>query len=514
MAIKKNKIVTSYSGIRIERQYVKYIRDKYYIPNEECFFIHGQWYRINSGKIIYDYRIKRWRLISDGPYVVGIVNINHDKPSDPFITGEFSPNPTDINVAVGKYQHKILRCIDKNLLKGSITFKESPMDLYYVQSLIKDKRLLTMYTTIPRIGNPSTHYPQIPYEYGVADILSLFVPKFKEYNLNTSIPQSARKYTTKEYLPYTFGVEFETTRGAIPQRYLFQYGLVPCRDGSIAGFEYATIPLEGATGIKALYKHTQLLQQFCRIAYTDSVHIHLGGYPRTKKSIMALYKLCVIIQNDIYKLSPPAYKQTSLFKRRDYCNPLRYIPTSTTEPYNFEKLYNVLLGGDQHTSSSHANVTTHNHPRDVSGRHKWNVNERYKVINFVPLIWGTRGTIEFRSHVPTMSFTKITYWLYICSAILQYAERNTDFLLSRLSKPMKELNLLDIITEIYPTELANPIKEYIINRHTWYGSSVDETGSHEATTENQIAGNLTPTLPSIDLAKIIDSKPLIPVKND
>jgi hypothetical protein len=43
----------------------------------------------------------------------------------------------------------------------------------------------------------------------------------------------------KEF-PYTFGLEFETAGGFIPQHQLYELGLIPLRDGSIKGIEFTS----------------------------------------------------------------------------------------------------------------------------------------------------------------------------------------------------------------------------------------------------------------------------------
>lgn len=198
---------------------------------------------------------------------------------------------------------------------------------------------------------------------------------------------------------------------------------------------------------------------------------------------MALYKICTLLQKEIYKMFPYTYKDTSSFKRRNYCSPLTYIPSKTTTPYNFDKLFYHLIGGEIHGLP--AEVTTENHPHDRSGQHKWNINHRYKIVNFVPIIWGERGTVEFRVHTPTMDFDKVVYWLYICSAILKYAEKHTDYLLGRTTEAMRDISLKDVITDgIYSNSLSNLILDYIKLRKEWYSNQNDMRGEDEVAFEN------------------------------
>ena len=54
----------------------------------------------------------------------------------------------------------------------------------------------------------------------------------------------------KEF-PYTFGLEFETAGGYLPQHQLYELGLIPLRDGSITGIEFTTVVLQGNKGLNS-----------------------------------------------------------------------------------------------------------------------------------------------------------------------------------------------------------------------------------------------------------------------
>ena len=74
-------------------------------------------------------------------------------------------------------------------------------------------------------------------------------------------------------------------------------------------------------------------------------------------------------------------------------------------------------------------------------------------------MFGSNNTIEFRVHIPTRNTIKVLNWLYICSAIVKYAEleHKKDNALSNV----KYVTLKDIFNAVYTPKLANYLYEYI-----------------------------------------------------
>lgn len=149
-------------------------------------------------------------------------------------------------------------------------------------------------------------------------------------------------------------------------------GLIPCRDGSIEGFEYATVPLSGETGIQAIRRACDLLNKYCSFSILESLHIHIGGFPKSEQYIAALYRLCWTIQREVYALFPYFYCDTSQFKRKSYCGPLYTVGLNKTSGEDiFDDIYTWLSGGEEFVK-----FTTKRHPLDRSGQHKWEVSPR------------------------------------------------------------------------------------------------------------------------------------------
>ena len=107
-------------------------------------------------------------------------------------------------------------------------------------------------------------------------VKTLFLPPVIDRNIKNSLPYDSRggmysliyahslykptiNKTVEKFAPalkdLTFGVEFETVNGAVPAFKCKQLGLMPLRDGSIAGLEYATIPLQGEKGLQTRYRN-------------------------------------------------------------------------------------------------------------------------------------------------------------------------------------------------------------------------------------------------------------------
>ena len=300
-----------------------------------------------------------------------------------------------------------------------------------------------------------------------------FIKSFKQYfKPETQLVNAHRlKFLSK----YKWGIEFETTKGTIPERFLWPNGLIACRDGSITGFEYVTIPLSGRTGIESIYNNTALLNKYAEISFNNSLHIHIGNYPINKKSIIALYRLGTKIQNEMFSMFPAYYKDTSIFKGKSYCAPLKNIGSSHSDyETTFLRLYSQISGGYDFGGFNKAE-----HPMDRSGRHKWNVNPRYKYMNIIPLIFGTKETVEFRVHTPTFDPQKVIYWLFILVAILEFAIKYQYELLGKIITV--NTSLKKIIADYYESDpvLVTDLFDYIALRKSWFKNDRDADGRLE-----------------------------------
>lgn len=252
------------------------------------------------------------------------------------------------------------------------------------------------------------------------------------------------KFPHADLLKYTFGLEFETSMGYIPEELIFRDGLIPLRDGSISGLEYSTVVLNGNDGLNLLKQEIGSLRQYTAFNKECSLHIHFGGYPLRSRKLFNLYKVCLYLQESgqLQRLVPEYTFKSSKYKKsgKDYCNKLPIYDS-------FEDLYYALVG----TQFDGSFRTPH--PADPDRHHKWNIHTRYYWVNFINFMcYDVNKTIEFRLLRPTFNLRKIQDWIYIFNAILLYSEKLVDG-----NKIPLGLRLKDIFNEVYPADFAKTL---------------------------------------------------------
>ncbi len=489
-----NRTIITFDGTKAIRANCKYIRSKFYEINRQCFKINSKWNRINNGKITFDYEVENWVTIDTPGLMKGIVSV---EKNGSFQYGDFSKNlcrnvrgKVISSLPTGKSSH-IETFLDEELLSTNSKYvvgKYKNLEYSFLVPTKEHNNAAEARKFLSQLVQPTTKiritetYRDIPVGYGSAENIPVFTKTSNKYFVPDYIPKTNEVKSLFGKLPYTFGFEFETKEGVIPQHNLFKNGLIPCKDGSISGFEYVTVPMGGDKGINMLYKQISLLQKYCSISENEVLHVHLGGYPLKEDSIMALWYLNRMLEEDIYKLFPKHYKNTGSFKKNSYCGPLEHFDifpeTSGTPKEQLSSLYYNLSG----RNSKFKGFLVEHHPRDNSGRHKWYVNERYKWVNFIPLMFGTRGTIEYRIHTPTMNFDKVINWLIIVQSILMFAEDNKKQLLTG-DKYYNLRHVLNNSLSNFP-KVVKKLTNYISYREKIYAGGKDVYGKKEINTES------------------------------
>lgn len=242
-------------------------------------------------------------------------------------------------------------------------------------------------------------------------------------------------------IPYTFGLEFETAGGFLPQHRLYELGLIPLRDGSITGIEFSTVVLQGNFGLNLLKQQVEALNE-CTIFDKDcSLHIHLGNFKLSGDLLVAINNL--FANSDISKYVPQLSFNTHLYKTNTEKNYCEY----NSRYRSFAEMYTSLIGRNFYGDFYQP------HPKDLSGMRKWNIRSRYKAVNFInALCYNGPKTIEYRMLRPTYNFEKIIGWLFIYAAFIKYAEMNckkgNTFYRTSVSIDM-------IIRSVYSTELSD-----------------------------------------------------------
>lgn len=248
-------------------------------------------------------------------------------------------------------------------------------------------------------------------------------------------------------LPYTFGLEFETAGGFIPQHQLYDLGLIPLRDGSITGIEFSTVVLKGNNGLNLLKQQIETLNTHTIFDKDCSLHIHFGNFKLDPEIL--LYVNNLFCNSNIVNYLPELTFYTNLYKtnnEKNYCE-------LNDKFQSFEHMYYTLVGkqfyGDLYQP----------HPKDLSGTRKWNIRSRYKAVNFInALCYNGPKTIEFRILRPTYNFDKIIGWLFIFGAFIKYAEQH----ISKSQLPLRQrISLDNIIHSVYSVELANILCEFL-----------------------------------------------------
>lgn len=256
--------------------------------------------------------------------------------------------------------------------------------------------------------------------------------------------QSAHSFKFINELPYTFGLEFETAGGFIPQHRLYELGLIPLRDGSISGIEYTTVVLKGNTGLNLLKKQIEELSKATIFDKDCSLHIHLGNFKLSEDVIFAINNLFTV--SNIASYVPHLTFETNRYKTntdKNYCE-------FNKKYKNFHDLYVHLV--DRYFYGDFRQP----HPKDLTGTRKWNIKSRYKAVNLINAIcYDGPKTVEYRLLRPTYNFDKILGWLFIYGAYIKYAE-----LYSNLSF-RTGISLERMIRSVYSTELADILCEFL-----------------------------------------------------
>lgn len=393
----------------------------------DCYLINDKCYREETGLVVYNYSINQYVLL-DNSMFKGIVDIIEDK----LIIGYFNRN-IKYSKIIDKDNNSFY-LFNPEIFKNNKEYREqlSSGDFYHISRLPSNK-----FNTIM--------FPHKDYKYSLPyDSKGITEYNLKNYNENYN-PEISK--SIKNYAPLlenlSFGLEFETTKGFIPNRIFNQYGLIPLRDGSISGIEYVTVPMIGEKGLQCTADILKVLKE--RTEYNDdtcSLHLHLGNIPRTKEFILAFFKVGMKIQDEMFQMFPLYKKYNYHIKNKNYSAPLpTFEILSQLDPVidsrnideNFGVLYKYLSMGQDFKSVGNNLENVLSHPADPNGNQKWNVRPRYFLFNMIPLIFGNKQTIEFRIHTPTYDVNKILPFIFMNALIVNFTIKNQERILKNKS---------------------------------------------------------------------------------
>lgn len=360
----KLTVVTTIQGDKEYRNNCRYIQGKYYVIDRDVFNIDDTYYRVSSGKIVFDAENKQWVLKSKANLISGIIDVTEKGP----VKGSFSPNIFTNSKLYWKGGEYVIMnpeiCAD-----------------YLVEDKSKAEFLVKSEINPSKVQNFAVIKPGIDYTnkgYNIEDNEREFKQKmvaFKEYSPKLS---KNAKIFGKFLESTTYGCEIEASVGACPDYLQYRHGVVTCRDGSLdGGPEFVTIPLEGVKGIQTLNNLSEVLKPRCDININCSLHIHTGNIPTNRQYIVALYMLGLKIQDEIFKMFPGFKTDPRNIKRKNYCQKLKnlsihYLQNPSKENFKefiddaYYKIFMFLSDGTPPDNNN--NSTVKKHPI----REKWN----------------------------------------------------------------------------------------------------------------------------------------------
>lgn len=437
MGKKKERIVKTVSNEELPISLTKVFNKKYYkigdvfVQNSgDCYLINDSYYRFETGNVLWDYELKQY-VLKNANLIEGVVNIN---PQGVVEFGYFTKNIyKNVEIILKGDIHKIT-ALNEEIFKNNFSYREV-INSGIFRHISEVRAWNFVYLDKEYFDNSSKF--NLP--YSCDDVLKDAVLIF-ENNKDFQIDKNILKLVEENPIlkQFYFGYEFETTFGILPPRKLYSNGIIPLRDGSINGLEFATVPLNDAKGIQAL-KNT-LCELTKRTDYDSScsLHLHLSGFQRSVKNILALYYITCLIQDEFFEMFPLYKKYNFKIKNKNYSAPFNKnhllfhneVQNNNDLLNNFEELFNYLSGGVSFKSFNNDLNLVQRHPSDPNNQQKWNIKARYHIVNMIPLIFGNKKTIEFRIHTPTYDFNKVLFFTLLNMCVLNFTETHADRIVS------------------------------------------------------------------------------------
>lgn len=440
----ENNLVTTTSGALVEKNLCRYIKKEYHkigdvkvMGSGDCYFIEGKYWRISTGRVVFNHSINEYVLKNDN-CTQGVVAVN----GEDFTMGYF--NSDNINsVQVFNKEGNVYNAFSEDLFVHN---------RYYKEDLSTGAFRSISNTVAHRFTNPKivVHDDKRGLHYSCDEIMDDYIYNYNKYSPNQyRYSKELSKYLDK----LSFGVEFETTCGLIPDRKKDKLGLMPLRDGSVDGLEYVTIPLSGKKGVNALIESSKALNKYAQSDNNCALHVHIGNIPRTKEFLLAFYRLMHLVQDEMFSMFPLYKKYNFGIKRKHYTKPL---PDSVALQFdktinddnidqNFEVLYTWLSGGQSYVNNFNSLDDVIYHPSDPDHNRKWQIRSRYHHVNLVPLLFGNKKTVEFRIHTGTFDVNKVVNFVALCGSIVNFVKNNTNTILTDLRTTIDNIKLSQII---------------------------------------------------------------------
>jgi len=462
----KEEVVITKSNNKEYKINCRRIEGEYYIINVEVFNISGRWYRPELKSIVFDHEKKEWIHKSKiDTLVPGIIGFNN---SGSPIRGLFSRNiykNCKIFTLDTRRDVPFDLCLNENIIPSEYYTESIQHGIFYHVSILSKKDASKKLNDGHNAHN----------DYSIDDNPFNFDCLKNIFNESQLVIKPSDSLIGKTIDEYSYGLELEASYGNLPEHLRYKHGIYICRDGSLRkadgsnGPEFVTVPLSGAKAVRNIKDLSAELTKRCIIGTECSYHLHVGSIRTDREFLVALYKLGIKIQNEVFSLFP-FYKTDEIKyagKEKNYAKKLKNIipHSSTTLPDTFNRelyhkyvnnSYNIIFaflleGG---TPSVYNNRRNMKHPRD----RKWERSSRYYWLNFMNMFFSKRNTIEFRIHTPTLNSQKILSWMLLCTAIINYAEKHSFEL---VNDNLKTISLKTIIEEYFSSRNVK-ITEYML----------------------------------------------------
>lgn len=443
-------------GLEYRVNCVKY-PDGFYVKEKDLVYMEDTKKWTKKKNLIFDYEKEVYVRQKDNTLINGIVEIS---PQGEPIIGYYSPNQYQ-NCVVHLSDRGKISCINPDILPSEY-YKEdlSTGIFYHIRGL--------EIGTIKTLGKKRLSLNNSRNVYNAVDNMEAFQSKRKSYEDYKINIDKDLKYAGKYLSELTYGIEIESINGTLPDYLCNRYGIIICRDGSLRTREgayppeYVTVPYKGAKGLQSIRNVSKEISKRSDISEKCSLHIHMGGFDVDRMFMVSLYHLCQKVQDEIFDLFP-YYKRDEVRyanKEKNYCQkiPDLFRPFGSGDFNNYindsyENLYTFITKKRFNRTS---NVSARQNP---FGGNKWDIPTRYYWINFTNIFFGKQDTVEFRIHTPTTNSDKIINWLFMCSALIQYAINNPKICLSK-----KPISFRNDVLKIYQDKSKSRYAKHLVEK--------------------------------------------------
>lgn len=499
--------IVTYKGVKEKKENCRFIDGKYYKIGDPKVLNSGECYKImnkngeykyvkeNSKLICYDFTKNTYNYISiissTSGYSSGVGKINEDGSVE---YGYFKPDVTKLVYICPKEKYSEISTFpifnvgslavpvkDYSVIDGtSYCLLEPNCGVYYTKEIYGIVTKAKFNKIIEGMRTENKRYNTFNANNYNMDVSSSVVKSLEkqtsDYVSKNIVVKKRHQYLKNILGDFTFGLEFESNGGMIPEFKCYEMGLLPLRDGSIKGFEYATTVNKGVEGLELLKTICDNMSNNLSCNKYTSMHIHFGNVKKTKKEIITLFKLIYRIQDELSSIVPPYKKDVGFLASKsggakDHCKPLPNLNfpdprviKNKTQWLNicYEKFETFLNDGRK--PCSEYNTKTGIHPKE--GSNKWNIGSRYYNYNFFNLFF-KRGasTLESRLHHGTFNKYKTINWFMLQIAILRFAENNQDLILDNTSKILLS-DVIDVFRSYGKEgeELSSYLNSYVESR--------------------------------------------------